>query len=73
MYVCMAYRVDLIKSEAKVIINSHSHGDDAHESKIVITSDGGRELIVQTENIKDKKEWFDAIKLHIHYANGLDN
>jgi hypothetical protein len=59
-----------------VIINSrllHSHGNDAHDSKIVITSDGGRELIVQTNNIEDKKKWFEAIKLHIHYANGLDN
>ena len=68
-----AYRVDLIKSEAKVIINSHPHGNDVPESKIVISSDGGRELIVQTDNIEDKKEWFEAIKLHIHYANGLDN
>ena len=60
----------------KVIINSrllHSHTDDAHDCKIVVTSDGGRELIMQTDDVEDKKKWFDAIKLHIHYANGFDN
>ena len=70
------YRVDLVKSEVKVIISSrllHSHGDDANDYKIVVISNGGRELIMQAENVTEKKYWFDAIKQHINYANGHDN
>jgi hypothetical protein len=44
--------------------------EDAHDYKIIILEDSGKEMVLQAESVADKKIWLEAIKMHISYANG---